>query len=58
MPKKPTNNFNFVEFISNALCNEILNKDKNDYRKQFKWLIKIINEIDYNNNLSWISWYN
>ena len=58
LPKKPTNNFNFVESVSNMVCNEILNKDKKLYRKHFKTkcLIKIINDTDYNNNLSWISY--
>ena len=58
LPKKPTNNFNFVNALTNILTNSIVDENKKIYRKDYKTksLIKIINDLDLNNELSWVSY--
>ena len=58
LPKKPTNNFNFVTALTNILTNEIIDENRKIYRKDYKTkcLLKIINDLDLNNEISWVSY--
>jgi len=58
LPKKQTNNFNFVSALSNILSNELIDANKKIYRKDYKTkcLLKIISDLDLNNTLTWISY--
>ena len=58
LPKKPTNNFNFVSALTNILTNEIIDENRKIYRKDYKTkcLLKIINDLDLNNEISWVSY--
>lgn len=58
LPKKSANNYNFVSAISNILSNSLMDQPKTIYRKDYKTksLIELIDDLDFNNNLSWISY--
>ena len=58
LPKKESNNYNFVCSISSILSNDLLDNNKKIYRKDMKTkcLIKLIDDLDYNNNLEWVSY--
>ena len=53
MPKKPINNYNFVNSLSSVLCNQLNDNNNPIYRKDYKTksLLKLIEERDFNNNL-------
>ena len=59
LPKKPTNNYNFINSLSNVLCNQ-LNDNNNNHicRKDHKTksLLKLIEEKDFNNKLEWVNY--
>ena len=58
LPKKPKNNFNFVSALTNILTNEIIDENRKIYRKDYKTkcLLKLINDLDLNNEISWVSY--
>ena len=58
MPKKPTNNYNFVNSLSNVLCNQLIDNNNHIYRKDYKTksLLKLIEEKDFNNKLEWVNY--
>ena len=51
LPKKPTNNYNFVNSLSNVLCNQLNDNNNHIYRKDYKTksLLKLIEEKYFNN---------
>ena len=57
IPKKVTSNYSFVKSISKVLINDQL-KDFINYRKDYKTkaLINLIEDLDFNNNIHWISY--
>ena len=59
LPKKSTNNYNFVNSLSNVLCNQLIDNNNNHiYRKDYKTksLLKLIEEKDFNNKLEWVNY--
>ena len=52
LPKKP----NFVSALTNILTNEKVGENKKIYRKDYKTKCLIINDLDLNNAISWVSY--
>ena len=58
LPKKPTNNYNFVSSLNNVLSYQLIDDNNHIYRKDYKTksLLKLIEQKDFNNNLEWINY--
>ena len=58
LPKKPTNNYNFVSSLNNVLSYQLIDDNNHIYRKDYKTksLLKLIEQKDLNNNLEWINY--
>ena len=58
LPKKPTNNFNFIIALTNILTNVIDEENKKIYRKDYKnkCLLKLIDDLDLHIAISWVSY--
>ena len=58
LPGGPTDNCNFVDSLSNVLCNQLNDNNNHIYRKDYKTksLLNLIEERDFNNNLEWVNY--
>ena len=60
LPKKVTDNYNFVSSLTKILSNDLIEDNAKIFRKDYKTrtLLKLIDEMDLNNNLKWIEYEN